>query len=133
MSASLCTEDILPIVEKLTEAYPTNLSEVDPDRILFLRKQKGKRAVTLSPVRNPWDLCTKYKFVLCVYASKFDALDENKQAIAIFDELIRIKDFETSTLKGHSVVGNFETLAKWGMDWQQQEQLDPIFEEEKKA
>lgn len=130
MSATLCTDEIRPIVEQLVQEYPTNLSEIDPDRILYLRKKGKKKATSFSAVRNPWDLCTKYKFVLTIHSGKFDNLDENKQAIAIFDELLRVKDFESGDLKGHSVVGNLETLAKWGLEWEEQDNLAPIFKAE---
>jgi predicted metallopeptidase len=128
MSLSLCTEEIQPLVEKLIQAYPNNLSEIDSSRILFLRGKGKRRPVTIASVKNPWDLCTKYKFVLTVHA-KFASLDSNKQAIAIFDELLRIKDFESGNLTSHSVVGNFETLSTWGLDWleAETEDLAPVF------
>lgn len=132
MSATLCTEDIQPLVEKLLTEYPQNLSEVDPSRILFLKGKGKRRPVTITSVKNPWDLCTKYKFVLTVHGPKFDPLDDKKKAIALFDELLRIKDFESGSLNPHGVVGNFETLATWGLDWLdvEAEELAPIFKNE---
>ncbi len=129
MSATLCTEDIQPLVERLIAEYPTNLSEVDPTRILFLKGKGKQRPVTIKSVKNPWDLCTKYKFVLTVHGPKFDGLDNNKKAIAIFDELLRIRDFEGGSLSPYGVVGSFETLSTWGLNWLEveAEELMPVF------
>jgi len=128
MSVVLCVEEVKPIVEKLVTMFPENLGEIDPERIVFV-KGKGKfRPATISSVKNPWDLCTKYKFILTVHGPKFDKLDDNKKAIAIFDELIRIKDFELASLKPYSVVGNYETLAKFGIDWLEADEIEQIFQ-----
>ena len=129
MTASLCTEDVKPIVDQLCSEFPTNLSEVDPGRILYVRKNGKKSPTSLKAVANPWDLCTKYKFVLTIHGPKFDSLSDDKKAIAIFDELLRIKDFESSSLVGHTVVGNRETLETWGLDWLEAEDQDiaPVF------
>lgn len=135
MTATLCTDEILPIVDKLVQTHPVNLTEVDSGRILYLRGKGKRKPVTIATVRNPWDLVTKYKFVLTVHSPKYDNLDDNKKAIAIFDELLRIKDFENGTLKPHAVVGSYETIATWGINWLEEENLAPIFkaEEQKKA
>jgi predicted metallopeptidase len=128
MSVTLCTQELKPLVEKLVKAYPQNLSEVDPDRILYLKGKGKRRPVTISSVKNPWDLCTTFKYVLTVHA-KFESFDDNKKAIAIFDEILRIKDFESGSLTTHSVVGNFETLSTWGLNWleAEAEDLAPVF------
>lgn len=135
MSIVLCTEEIQPIVDKLIAHHPLSLSEVDSSRVLLLRGKGKRRPVTIASVRAPWNLCTAYKYVLTVHGPKFDKLDENKQAIAIFDELLRIKEFENSTLKPHSIVGNMETLAAFGLEWLEADECPLIFndQEQKKA
>ena len=136
MSVVLCSDEIRPLVEKLIETYPTNLAEVDPSRLLYVRSNGKRRPVGLSAVRSPWDLCTKFKFVLTVHGPKWDKLDEDRQAIALFDELIRIKDFETSSLSTHSVIASRETIETWGVDWMEAESVAPVFskeQEQKKA
>lgn len=135
MTATLCTDEIKPLVEKLVNAHPVNLTEVDPDRILFLRGKGKRKPVTIATVRNPWDLVTSFKFVLTVHGPKYDHLDDNKKAIAVFDELLRIKDFDNGTLKPHAVVGSYETIATWGINWLEEDDLAPIFktDEQKKA
>jgi hypothetical protein len=132
MSVSLCTEEVKPIVDKLISTFPANLSEIDPDRIVFLRGNGKRRPVTLAAIKSPYDLFVKYKFILTIHGPKYDTLDDDRKAIALFDELIRIKEFETGTLKGHSVVGNFETLSTWGMDWLEAESVPSVFGEKKK-
>jgi len=129
MTVTLCTEELRPLVEKLISTYPTNLDEIDPDRIVYLRGKGKHRPASIASVRNPWDLCTKFKFILTVHGPKYDKLDNNKKAIAIFDELIRIKDFEASSLKPYSVQGNYETFTKFGLDWLEAEQVESIFKE----
>jgi len=129
MSVTLCTEDLKPLVEKLISKYPTNLGDIDPERIVYLKGKGKSRPAGIASVRNPWDLCTKFKFILTIHAPKYDKLDDNKKAIAIFDELIRIKDFEMGSLKPYSVQGNYETFAKFGLDWLEAEQVESIFKE----
>jgi hypothetical protein len=127
MSVTLCTEDIRPLVEKLVAAYPNNLQEVDPNRLIYVKGNGKKRPVSLSPVKPPYDSLLSQRFILTIHAPKFDKLDDNRKAIAIFDELIRIKDFETGSLKSHSVVGNFETFSTWGLDWLEAEETASAF------
>ena len=127
MSATLCTEDIRPLVEKLVAAYPNNLQEVDPNRLIYVKGNGKRRPVSLAAVKPPYDSFLSQRFILTVNGPKFDKLDDNRKAIAIFDELIRIKDFETGSLKSHSVVGNFETFSAWGLDWLEAEETAPAF------
>jgi len=124
----LASEDIQPIVEKLVQEYPQNLAEVEPSRIIFTRGKGKRRPVTIKSVPEPFDLVTNYRFVLTVHSSKFDSLTEDKKAIAIFDELLRIKDFESGKLVPHTIVGNFETLNTWGIDWLEADSLAPVFQ-----
>lgn len=124
----IATSEIKPIVEKLIEKYPTNLAEVDADRIIYVRAPGKKRAVTIRAVPSPFDLVITQRFVLTVHSNRFDNLDANKQAIAIFDELLRIKDFDEGKLSGYSVVANKETIAKWGVDWEDTEEDLEVFE-----
>lgn len=131
-SVTLCTEEVKPLVEKLINAYPSNLSEVDVDRVVFLRGNGKRRPVTIAAIKSPYDLFVNYKFILTIHGPKYDTLDDNRKAIALFDELIRIKEFETGTLKGHSVVGNFETLTTWGMDWMDAESVTAVFKDKEK-
>jgi predicted metallopeptidase len=133
MTATLCTEDIKPLVEKLVTTFPDNLSEIDPSRIIYIRGNGKRRPTSLVAIKAPYDLFVKQKFILTVHTAKFDNLTEDKKAIALFDELIRIKDFETGTLNSHSVVGNFETLTTWGLDWLSTEDALPVFSLGKKA
>lgn len=132
-SLTLCTEEVKPIVEKLVQRFGQNLSEVDPDRMVFVKGNGKKRPVTLTAIKSPYDLFVKYKFIVTVHGPKFDKLDDNRKAIALFDELIRIKDFEAGSLKSHSVVGNYETLSTWGLDWLEAETVPTVFEEANKA
>lgn len=132
-SLVLCTEEVKPIVEKLIQRFGQNLSEVDVDRIVFVKGNGKKRPVSLTTIRSPYDLFVKYKFILTVHGPKFDKLDDDRKAIALFDELIRIKDFEAGTLKAHSVVGNYETLSTWGLDWLEAESVPTVFEDVKKS
>jgi hypothetical protein len=60
-SLVLCAEEIKPIVEKLVAEYPANLSEVDPERIIYVKSQ-GKRGIaSIKAVSTPYDLVMKYK------------------------------------------------------------------------
>lgn len=121
MSAVLASAEIKPLVEKLVEAYPTSLAGIDPERIVYVRSPGKKKPAIIKTIPSPYDLFVDYKFILTVYSNKFDKLDENRQAIAIFDELIRIKDFDAGKLSGYSVVSNYETVTKWGPDWESSE------------
>lgn len=132
MSITLCTEDIKPLVEKLVAAFPENLSEVDPSRIIYIRGKGKRRPTSFSSIKSPYDLFVKQKFILTVHTAKFDSLSADKKAIALFDELIRVKDFETGLLNGHSVVGNYETLQAWGLDWLETEHDLAVFGKESK-
>jgi len=131
-SVTLCTEEVKPLVEKLMAAYPSNLAEVDVERIVFLRGNGKRRPVTIAAIKSPYDLFVNYKFILTIHGPKFDGLDDDRKAIALFDELLRIKEFETGTLKGHSVVGNFETLTTWGMNWLEAETVPSVFKKDSK-
>lgn len=136
-SVSLCTEEVKPLVERLCNRFPDNLSEIEPHRIVYLRGNGKRRPVTLSAIKSPYDLFVNYKFILTIHGPKYDTLDDDRKAIALFDELLRIKDFESGSLKTHSVVGNMETLTTWGIDWMEAESVAPVFskvaKEDKKA
>lgn len=126
-SVSLCTEEVKPLVERLCSRFPDNLSEIEPNRIVYLRGNGKRRPVTISAIRSPYDLFVNYKFILTIHGPKYDTLDDDRKAIALFDELLRIKDFESGALKTHSVVGNMETLTTWGIDWMDAESVAPVF------
>ena len=128
MAAVLASEEFQPLVEKLVEEYPNNLTEIIPERMIFVRGKGKRRPVTIKSVPEPFDLVTKYRFVLTIHGSKFDTLSDDKKAIAIFDELLRVQDFETGKLVPHTVVGNFETLSKWGIDWLDADVISPVFQ-----
>lgn len=125
----IATSEVKPIVEKLIEKYPINLSEVDPEGIIYIRAPGKKRAVTIRSIPSPFDLVLSQRFVLTIHSNRFDNLDANRQAIAIFDELLRIKSFEEGKLSGYSVVANRETIEKWGTDWEQSDEELAVFED----
>ena len=127
MSGVLASDEVQPIVEKLVLEYPTNLSEIDPSRMIYVRGKGKRRPVTIASVKEPYSLVMSQRFILSVHGPKFDPLSDDKKAIAIFDELLRVKDFEAGKLAPHSVVGNFETLNTWGMDWLEADSLAPVF------
>jgi predicted metallopeptidase len=135
MTATLCTDEIRPLVEKLVAAYPSNLSEIDPSRLIYIKGKGKRRAASISAIKSPYDLFVNQKFILTVHGPKYDNLSDDKKAIAIFDELIRVKDFESGDLKGYGVVSNYETLVTWGLDWLEAEDADvaPVFKGPKKA
>ena len=91
-----------------------------------------KKPVSLASVKPPYNLFVDQKFILTVHGPKFDKLDDDRKAIALFDELLRINDFENGTLKSYSVVGNYETLSTWGIDWLEAESVPTVFDESKK-
>lgn len=127
MATVLASNELKPVVEKLIKAFPTNLGHIDPARIIYVRSPGKKRAATIRALSSPYDLVLDYKFILTIYASKYDKLDSNRQAIAIFDELLRIKDFDAATLGSYTVVSNFETITKWGADWEQSDEELAVF------
>jgi len=118
MSVVLASSEIKPIVEKLVDQYPTTLGHIDPERIIYLRQPGKKKAATMKSVTSPYDLFLNERFILTIFSNRYDNLDVNRQAIAIFDELLRIKDFDEGKLAGYGVVSNFETVAKWGPEWE---------------
>lgn len=124
----IATSEVKPIVEKLLAQFPTNLAEVDADRIIYIRAPGKKKAVTIRAVPSPFDLVLTQRFVLTIHSNRYDNLDENKQAIAIFDELLRIRNFDEGKLSGYSVVANKETIAKWGVDWEESDETLEVFE-----
>lgn len=128
---TLCTEDVLPLVERLVAAFPDNLSEIDPSRIVYIRGKGKRRPTSLTAVKAPYDMLIKHKFILTIHTAKYDGLADDKKAIALFDELVRIKDFESGTLNSHSVVGNYETLSTWGLGWLEAEEVLAVFDREK--
>ena len=118
MAVLLASDEIKPLVEKLVEAYPNNLANIDVERIIFLKNTNGKKkGAGIKAVPSPYDLVVNHKFILTVYAAKWNKMDDNRKAVALFDELVRIKDFDEGKLKGYSIVGNKETLETWGIDW----------------
>jgi hypothetical protein len=62
---------------------------------------------------------------------KFEKLNDDKKALAIFNELLRIKDFEEGKLSFYTVVGNKEILETWGLDWEENEETKPVFKVKK--
>ena len=128
MSYSLCKEEVQPLVEKLMKAFPENLGHIDPERIVYVKtKSKKRKSASISSIKSPYNLFVEHKYILTVYDPKFDSLEDNKKAVVVFDELLRIKDFEEGTLNGYSVISNYETLAKWGIDWQEAEEIPSVF------
>jgi len=127
MTAVLASSEVKPLVDKLVKAFPANLGHVDPSRIVYVRSPGKKRAAGIKGISAPYNLFVDYKFILTIYTSKFDKLDNNRQAIAIFDELLRIKDFDAGTLGGYTVVSNYETINKWGTDWAESEDELSVF------
>lgn len=122
MSAVLASSEIKPIVAKLVKEYPTNLGHIDPEKIIYIRSPGKKKAAIVKGIPQPYDLFIDEKFILTIYSNKYDKLDLDRQAIAIFDELLRIKDFDTGKLASYSVVSNYETVVKWGADWESSEE-----------
>ena len=129
MSEVLCSEEIQPLVEKLVAAFPENLSEVDPTRIVYVRKdaKRARRPVEIASVGTPYNLLIPHKFIVTIQAAKYDKIDDNRKAIALFDELLRIKDFEDGKLGGYTVISNYETVIKFGPDWMEAEETTNIF------
>lgn len=118
MSAVLASSELKPIVKKLVQTFPTSLGHIDPDRIVYVRSPGKRRAATLKAVPTPYDLFVQERFILTAYSNRYDKLDDDRRAVAIFDELLRINDFDAGKLSSHSIVGNFETLARWGTEWE---------------
>lgn len=117
-SLELCSDELKPMVAKLISEFKTNLGHIDEDRIIYVKNIKGKKRVAcLQAVGTPYNLFVGEKFILTVFATRWYKFTEQQRYVALFNELVRIKNFEESEMVGYSVVGNKETLETWGFDW----------------
>ena len=127
------------LVEAVVAKYPAYFEEVDPERIVYLSSaaKMAKKPVSLSPVKSPYHLIVRHKFIITFYEKKLEDLDTAKINLYLLRELMRISDFEDGTLMTFPVQDFPEILAKFGVDWEDRDDIPDVLtmeedEEDKK-
>jgi hypothetical protein len=117
-----------PIVEAIVKKYPAYFQDVDADRILFLVSQAktARKPVGLSPVKLPYSLAMRQKYIMIFNTKKLEGLDSAKLNLYILRELMRIDAFEDGTLQPYPVQDFPEILAKFGIDWEDRSDIADV-------
>ena len=116
-------EQTTALLEKFHNVFP----QVEPNGIIFIHsKSHSKRPIRISAVRSPYDLVVSQKFILTSYGKAFDKLDTARKNMHIFRELLRIDDFEGGKLEDYEVKDFPVILAKYGLDWEENNDLTNI-------
>lgn len=119
--------DLKEIVVKLKVLYSEAFSEIEPDRIVFLRSfSRGKKPVSIKPVDREIRLISNYCFKVVANSNSFDNLEPAKKHLFIFRELLRVVDFEEGKLEQYEVQDQKVIIEKYGVDWQNDDQIPDI-------
>ncbi len=119
--------DLKEVVSKLKDLYPEAFSEIEPDRIVYIRSfSRGKRPVSVKAVDRELRLTSNYCFKLVVNSKSYDDLEPSKQHMLIFREILRIADFEEGKLEGYEIQDQKIIIEKYGVNWQDEDDLPDI-------
>ena len=122
--------DLKVIVSRLKALYPEAFSEVEPDRMVYIRSfSRGKRPVTIKAVDRELRLTSNYCFKLVVNSKSYDDTEQPKKHMLIFREMLRIADFEEGKIEPYEVQDQKIIIEKYGVNWQDDEELPDILQE----
>lgn len=126
-------DDVLSksIAEKILEKYKDKFQTLDLTRIKFVRlvSDKATKFASVTSVRFPASLYTKDKYVVTTYAARFDALDENKQNLVIYHELLHISPRFNGALCKHDTEDFASIIKEFGPHWTNEGEIRNILKD----
>ena len=104
------------------------LGWVNQDNIKIIRvENKSPREIAKIQVLDfPASIFTDKHFIISVYASKFDCLDEQRQKLVLIHELLHINSEKERSLMKHDKEDFRKILLKFGVDWIENTELPDV-------
>ena len=123
-------DDVLSrdIAKKLFAKFPSKFQTFDLGRIKFVRVISEKSSVfaDVTKIHYPASLYTEDLFVIRTYSCKFDDLDEARQNLTIYHELMHISPIFDGTLLKHDTEDFAQILKDFGVRWTEDVELVDI-------